>query len=153
MYKLRTKFKDLNNFAEGDVASQSVLKNPARSLCGQRHKCNRCNTLLHFTTLQHVLGGLLDQLINHLRAPWILPLAKRGCPGDHVHEPHGRKRTATGQYVYATANDEAAYTPLDLFPNPFIPWLPLEETAIRPQDLPVAVMEGHPPVCKAPPNF
>ena len=30
------------------------------------------------------------------------------CPGDHEHEPYGRKRDSTGNLVYATA-DEAAY--------------------------------------------
>ena len=30
------------------------------------------------------------------------------CPGDHEHEPYGRKRDAHGKMVYATA-DEAAY--------------------------------------------
>ena len=30
------------------------------------------------------------------------------CPGNHVHEPYGRKRNEQGQLIYATA-EEAAY--------------------------------------------
>ena len=30
------------------------------------------------------------------------------CPGNHVHEPYGRKRNEQGQLFYATA-EEAAY--------------------------------------------